>query len=155
MRKLLCCLMTAASLAMTSLVAVPSPAHADTTIEKSGTQTFRENDPCLGGRVTITVAYNAVYHENQDSAGGWHFTFTEEGDFSAVGRTDSWTGHYTVWGGANIDGPNRAQNGTFTFSAVGKSVSDGSRVRFMEVAHFTVNAKGVLTVEHEHLNADC
>lgn len=73
-------------------------------------------------------------------------TFT--GTFSAVpsdGTGPTFTGRFTQWFGENAN--LKTHNGTFTFSVRARG-SDGSRIRFNVVAHFSVSATGV-TVEFE------
>ncbi len=82
-----------------------------------------------------------------DSSGGQHFTFTETGDFSAVGDNGvTYTGHFTIHASGKLQ---TAGNGgsilTMTFSGHGTG-SDGSVFRWNSVSHITVNSLDTLPV---------
>jgi hypothetical protein len=118
--------------------------HTET--RKNVTESFREDDPCLGpSRITIT--FNDVFHITEfvggPNAGTVHVTFTQAGRFVidplAVGLP-TFTGHFAIWGGFN--GNRRSAAGTFTFNAVGRS-ADGTLIRFHSVEHFNVTPGGV------------
>ena len=109
-----------------------------------GTQTFVDRVPCIGGRATITLTFNAVFHRTRVAAHLFHVTETMTGTFVAVplhaGRP-TFTGHFTQWDGFNSN--RQSATGTFTFSIHGVG-SDGSTVQFHEVAHFTMTKNGVV-----------
>ncbi len=128
-----------------------APVHGSVTADNvtfhSQTMTFRDEVPCTGVTSTITITFNGVMHMNADSSGGQHFTFTQTGDFSAVGDNGiAYTGHFTIWGGGNFQA---AGNGgfvlTMTFSGHGTG-SDGSVFHWNSVSHMTVNSLGTLPV---------
>ena len=74
----------------------------------------------------------------------WTPTSTQTGTFVAVplhaGRP-TFTGHFTQWDGFNSN--RQSATGTFTFSIHGTG-SDGSSVKFHEVAHVTMTKTGVI-----------
>ena len=136
-----------------ALFAVPST-QAETEVYtqtlQNVTETFSDTVPCLGGKATVTITYNSVFHVTQLDDGTYHLTGTQTGDFVIVpdGRNQpTYTGHFTVWFGEN--GNKKSFNGTFTFSIQGKG-SDGSSLSFHENAHFSVSASGA-TVEFDKL----
>jgi len=71
------------------------------------------------------------------------------GHFEPVGTVTfdtskpTYTGHFTVWFGDNNNLQNGTETSTFNVRATG---SDGSVIRFHDVAHVTMNANGVPTV---------
>jgi hypothetical protein len=124
----------------------PAWAHARTRTFHihHGMQTFVDRVPCIGGKATITLTFNAVFHRTRVAAHLFHVTETMTGTFVAVplraGRPTS-TGHFTQWDGFNSN--RQSATGTFTFSIHGVG-SDGSSVKFHEVAHFTMTKNGVI-----------
>lgn len=115
------------------------------------TETFTDVVPCRDdlGLYDITVTENGVFHvtaagiEGEDLIAPYHLTGTFTGSFSAVpsdGTGPTFSGHFTQWFGENAN--ISSANGTFTFSVKGRG-SDGSTIRFNEVAHFGVSATGV------------
>jgi hypothetical protein len=102
-------------------------------------------DPCFvvgagvvrrrGQETTVTLSYKkAVFHQNVDSAGGFHFTFTGTG---AITTTDDFSGRFTLWAGANVVAGGDVAVETFTFSATLRNGS-GQLVNAHFVAHVTV-----------------
>ncbi len=110
--------------------------------EKRATETFVDELPCVG-EATITITYNSIFHSTENKK-GHHVTFTITGKFVAD-PTDptlpSYRGRFTQWFGERST--EKVEGGTFTFSVTGKG-DDGSRLRFHEVAHFTVNENGLI-----------
>jgi hypothetical protein len=110
-------------------------------------------NPCNGHVITLTVDGNSVTHITffPDGDELW-FTFTETGKFTGIDGDVTYTGHFTVWANQNVNEQN--SNSTFTFSirAVG---SDGSVIIGHEVAHFTMNANGELTVSFDKPSFSC
>jgi hypothetical protein len=137
--------LTATIVAATGMVGAPAWAHATTRTFHihNGTQTFVDRVPCIGGKATITLTFNAVFHRTRVAPHLIHVTETMAGTFVAVplhaGRP-TFTGHFTQWDGFNSN--RQTQTGTFTFSIHGVG-SDGSTVNFHEVAHFTMTKNGV------------
>jgi hypothetical protein len=135
-----------------ALVTVGGPAHAaptTTTVHEHGVvvtfvdvlPTCTDNPP----RYTITTTSNRVEHQTVFADGRLHETDTDTGRFSAVPTDDpslpSYTGHFTIWDGFNMNG--KTVNGTFTFSVHGTG-SDGSTLRNHSTAHFTSRPNGTV-----------
>jgi hypothetical protein len=137
--------LTATTAAASGVVGAPAWAHATTKTFHihNGTQTFVDRVPCIGGKATITLTFNAVFHQTRIAAHLFHVTETMTGTFVAVPLHPSrptFTGHFTQWHGFNSN--RQSLTGTFTFSVHGVG-SDGSTVNFHEVAHFTMTKSGV------------
>lgn len=143
------------------LTAAPATAEKPTVTEtfhqKGVTESFPEDDPCLGP-ITVTLTFNEVFHVTElvsgPNAGTAHFTFTQAGKFVLTPDDPSqpvYRGSFAVWGGFN--GNRQNASGTFTFNAVGKG-TDGSRIAFHAIEHFNVTPTGV---EHQFLmeRIDC
>ncbi len=130
--------------------------HETVTItqHQHGTFPIAGKNPCTGVQVSGTQSINAVEHETYfvDEDELWA-TFTEEGN---VDLTDTngvtYSGHITVWGGFNVNERNR--NSTFTQS-LRITGSDGSLITGHEVAHFTYNGNGELTVQFDKVTFSC
>jgi hypothetical protein len=118
----------------------------------SGTDTFTDVVPCREslGAYDITQKQRGVFHvtafaidEEGNLVPPYHVTGTVTASFVAVpsdGTGPTFIGRFTQWFGENANLKNA--NNTFTFSVRGRS-SDGSRILFHQVAHFTVSASGV------------
>jgi hypothetical protein len=137
---------TATIVAATGVVGGPAWAHATTKTFHihNGTQTFVDRVPCVGGKATITLTFNAVFHRTKIAPHLFHITETMTGTFIAVPLHQSrptFTGHFNQWDGFNSN--RQSATGTFTFSVHGVG-SDGSSVKFHEVAHFTMTKSGVV-----------
>jgi hypothetical protein len=116
------------------------------------TETFTDVVPCQEslGAYDITAKERGVFHvtaagidEEDNFIPPYHVTGTTTGSFVAVpsdGTGPTFTGRFTQWFGENSNLKNG--NGTFTFSLRGRS-SDGSRILFHQVAHFSISASGV------------
>jgi hypothetical protein len=134
------------------VVAAPvanAKANTETIHFKGVTEMFSEDDPCLGP-TDFTITYNGVVHTTE-TGNSFHITGTFAGTFVADPQDPelaTYTGHFAQWFGGNEN--NHSFNTTFTFAAVGKG-DDGSRIRFQEVAHITVNGNGQVTVEFDKL----
>jgi hypothetical protein len=130
--------------------------HETVTItqHQHGTFPIAGKNPCTGVQVSGTQSINAVEHETyfvgEDEL--WA-TFTEEAN---VDLTDTngvtYSGHLTVWGNFNVNEKN--SNSTFTQSFRIKG-SDGSLITGREVAHFTYNGNGDLTVQFDKVTFTC
>jgi opacity protein-like surface antigen len=124
-----------AALVLSAGAASAAPAQPVTTTEHHATEVIHDEVPCVGvGEITLT--YNEVDHANE-TANGFHFTFTQTGTFSAVlddGGTSS--GRFTIWGGGNSDPTGERANGTFTFSGTVRS-GVGAGTSWNSVSHFT------------------
>jgi hypothetical protein len=109
----------------------------------------------------ITVTFNGVEHFNENKNSG-HFTFTNTGTFSAdpvlladangdglpdfdeatesfviagPREGESFSGKFTVWGGANFNRSGTAES-TFTFSGHGTG-DEGTEIQWNSVDHIT------------------
>lgn len=135
-----------------------SPPVTFTDVVKGETETFTDVVPCREslGDYDITITSNGVFHvtaagineETEELIAPYHLTGTFTGTVVAVpsdGTGPTFRGRFTQWFGENAN--LNSHNGTFTFS-VRLRGSDGSRIRFNLVAHFSVSATGV-TVEFE------
>ena len=129
------------------VAALSGPALAATTVtehEKRATETFVDELPCVG-EAEITITYNAVFHMTENSR-SFHTTATLAGRFVADpldASLPTYRGRFTQRFGENGRISEPHENGTFTFSVTGRA-ADGSRIRFHEVAHFTVNDNGLI-----------
>jgi hypothetical protein len=114
------------------------------------TQTFVPPDPmafnpCTGEPGTLTLTYNGVAHANVLTSGigagtGW-FTFTATGSVMfAQDNGVTYTGKFTAWDGENLNLQNFAATSILVANLTG---SDGSSLRFRDVAQFTVSASGI------------
>jgi len=149
-RLILPAVLLATALAGNPLSALPAQAAAtsQTLTIHNGTDTFVDVNPCTGDPATITITFNAVMHLTFLESGAVHGTETQTGTFQLVpidSSLPSFTGRFTEWDGFNAN--SRNFSATFTFHIIGKG-SDGSTLRFHEVAHFSVSASG-MTVEFD------
>jgi hypothetical protein len=124
------------------------------TQHQHGTFPIAGKNPCTGVHVSGTQSINAVEHETyfvgEDEL--WA-TFTEEGNVDITDANGvSYSGHFTVWGNFNVNEQN--SNSTFTQS-LRITGSDGSLITAYEVAHFTYNGNGDLTVEFDKVRFAC
>jgi hypothetical protein len=122
------------------------------------TDTFQETDTFTDvvlcreslGPYDITTSAGGVFHvtaaaidEDKNFVPPYHVTGTTTGTVVAVpsdGSGPTFTGRFTQWFGESEMITH--STGTQTFS-VRLSGSDGSRISFHEVAHYTINALGV------------
>src|SRR5436309_3754828 len=124
------------------------------TQHQHGTIPIAGKNPCTGVPVSGTQSINAVEHETyfvgEDEL--WA-TFTEEGNVELTDTNGvTYSGHFTVWGNFNVNEKNT--NSTFTQS-VRIAGSDGSLITGHEVAHFTYNGNGDLTVRFDKVTFSC
>jgi hypothetical protein len=101
--------------------------------------------------VAIHITGKAIVHIT-DTGSSFHITGTQTGRFEFTEGGETFSGRFTGWFGFN--GNTSSANGTDTFSATGRG-DEGTKARFIAVAHFTVNANGELTVEFEKLGGGC
>lgn len=147
-RSLLAHGLVAAVAAVSAAPATAAPATTFTETVKGVTESFPEVNECSGATGTVTITYNGVFHVTELASGGFHVTGTQTGTFTFVPDDPSeptYTGRFTTWFGENVNARNLT--GTFTFRVRGVG-SDGSVLRFHQVAHFSVSATGV-TVEFD------
>ena len=137
-------------LVVASVGLLATPATADvvtkTVHERNATeQLSSEPDPCFG-TISGEITYNGVFHITRltsgPNEGSRHVTFTQTGTFeiSPDGSSVTYTGHFTIWGGFNVNRSNRTSTFTFTVTGIG---SDGSRVLEHSVEHFNLTAGGI------------
>jgi hypothetical protein len=142
------------------LVALFTPmaalAQADTTTTHfSGTDSFRDVNPCNGATGTTTETFKGVTHVTALPDGSFHETTTVTTSFTFVPDDASQptaTGKTTFWFGANLNSHNLTSTVTFSFHAKG---SDGSRLSGSGVAHVTLHADGTVTVEFDRFRLRC
>ena len=106
------------------------------------TQSFPTPNPCTGVPGTVTTVGNSVFHITTLANGTSWATGTSEGTFTFVPDDSSqptYTGHFTTWFGDNNNLKNGNEKSTLTIHGVG---SDGSTLRFHEVAHLSTSATG-------------
>jgi hypothetical protein len=116
------------------------------------TDTFTDIVPCQPslGAYEITTNARGVFHvtaagidEEDNFIPPYHVTGTVTGTFAAVpsdGTGPTFTGRFTNWFGETEMVTH--STGTTTFSVRGRG-SDGSRVSFHLVTHYTITAQGV------------
>ena len=131
-------------------------AWADTQTQHfTETDVSRDVNPCTGARGLLTTTSDGTVHVTSLASGGYHVTGTFTGDltFDATKASQpDYSGHTTSWFGENDN--TRNETGTFTFSFVARG-TDGSTIRGSEVAHYTTNAKGVVTVSFDKATLNC
>jgi hypothetical protein len=124
-----------------------------TTQNFHGVVTFPSTNPCTGNPAVVTAASNVVTHETFFPATGQdHVTFTNEFSFTVVEAALTATGHFTTHSNFNMNQQN--SNSSFT-SSEHATQSDGTTVTFKEVAHFTLNPGGTLTVSFDRPSLSC
>jgi hypothetical protein len=111
------------------------------------------SNPCTGAPGVATFVGNAVEHVTFFPAGDevWA-TFTETGKVTVTWDGVTYTGHATAWGNFNMNEKN--SNSTFTLT-VRVFAPDGSSVVGHDVAHFALNANGVITVNFDKMSFTC
>jgi hypothetical protein len=147
-------LIAAGGLATAASAAAAGSGHTVTTTQNfHGVQTFSNPDPCNGNPAVVTATSNIASHETFFPATGEaHMTFTEEDNFTVVEATITATGHMTTWANFNMN----QQNSNSSFTSSGHATgSDGSTLTYHEVAHFTLNADGTLTVSFDRPSLTC
>jgi hypothetical protein len=122
------------------------------TQHQHGTTVRKEISPCTGAKVLVTETVNAVEHVTYfvDEDEVWA-TFTTTGSASFTEGGLDYNGHFTAWGNFNLNEQN--SNSTFTFD-IFLNRSDGARITAHEVAHFTYNGNGEITVSFDKLSLD-
>jgi hypothetical protein len=137
------------------LAAAGGTGHTVTMTEhQHGTFTDDEaSNPCTGAPGVATFDGNSVEHVTFFPAGDevWA-TFTETGKVTVTWDGITYTGHATAWGNFNMNEKNA--NSTFTLT-VRVFAPDGSSVVGHDVAHFALNAGGVITVNFDKLAFTC
>jgi len=136
-------LVLAALLLLAAIPAAYAPAWTSTETVHQFTETFVDVNPCTGEPIEVTVTYNGVFHITV-GPNGVHGTFTQAGTFTAVpfdASDPTFTGHFAIWGGFNLNPNNEADTFTFELRGVG---TDGSVLNFHAVEHFSTNADGIV-----------
>ncbi len=120
----------------------------------SSTQTFHNatdsqpfGNPCTNAPGTVTLTYNGVFHitylTSGQGAGTFWVTGTMTGDFVFApddASQPSYSGHFATWFGDNNNLYNGTETSTLSLHGTG---SDGSTLRFHDVAHLSVSASGM------------
>jgi hypothetical protein len=91
----------------------------------------------------LVILGNGVLHTTTNNAGDFWLTGTVEGAGTIAGTTFS--GHATAWFGVEANARNFVS--PFTADAIG-TLADGTPVKIHQQGQFTVNAQGVITVNH-------
>jgi hypothetical protein len=144
----------AAALAVVALLVFTVTAAAAGAGAVSFTQTFHNAtdsfpaaNPCSGAPGTVSVTYNGVFHvttlTSGQGAGTFWATGTMTGEFVLTpddATQPTYTGHFTTWFGDNNNLRNGTETAILSLHGVG---SDGSTLRFHDVAHLSVSASGV------------
>jgi hypothetical protein len=139
MRKLLvivCC-----ALGAVLLTPIAAGATTSQTIHLNGFPIDVGPSGCFAG--DLWISGNGVEHMTINNAGDFWITATLEGSATVPGTTFS--GHATAWFGVENNARNFVNH--FTANAVG-TLADGTSVRIHQQGQFTVNAQGVITVNH-------
>jgi hypothetical protein len=117
------------------------------------TETFTDVVPCREnlGAYTVTITARGVFHvtaagidEEDNPIPPYHFTGTVTGTFVAVpsdGTGPTFSGHFAQRFAGETEMITHS-TGTITFSLHGTG-SDGSRISFHDVSHYTITATGV------------
>ena len=115
-------------------------------------------NPCSGAAIAsfnafgTQMAHETFFIEDGQVTEVWA-TFTETGKVSLTDANGvTYSGHFTVWGGFNLNEKNT--NNTFTLT-VKLSGSDGSSITAHEVQHFALNANGTVTVNFDRMRLTC
>ena len=117
-------------------------ANSSTVTEKNVTESFTGVVPCAGGSADVTLTYNTVFHITELDNGTYHLTGTLAGTVTAVADGITYTGRVTQWFGENQNTMNSEGTVTFILRLTG---TDGSRITFSAVFHYTITATGVET----------
>jgi hypothetical protein len=134
--------------------AVPT---TDTTITIGGSQTLSSANPCSGVAGTATISFNSVFHITdlgQSPETGleiFNIAATTTGTFLFVPSDPSeptYTGHFVSSFQVQSTTPGFQFNQTSEFIAVAAG-SDGSRLVFVEITHFTSTPAGVIAVNFD------
>jgi len=136
------------------LTAGPAFAQAEsTTLPFHGvTETFQDVNPCTGDPATVQITYNGVFHISTAADGSEHVTGTQTGTFVLTPldpALPSYTGHFTVWFGGNLNSRTEGFWETFQIKGTG---SDGSQLVLNAVEQLHISATGEVTVEFSEFN---
>ena len=144
MRKTLTVLFSVALMLGAAVPASADPAESSTIVVKDFAEAFTDTFPC-GDSCDITTVENGVLHTTTKD-GTLYVIGTFTGTFSAEpsdGSGKSYTGHFTIWFGANENTSNVAATFTFHIPATG---DDGSRVSQQSIQHVSLSATGKLNM---------
>ncbi len=157
------------SLAIVALAFAVAPAAASTVV-LDVTQAFQNMtiaravvEPCQSTTILAlaTITINGAFHITVLSDNTFWTTFTGTGNFTLVPgkftgldltsgtfstfkpnlKLVSYTGHVTIWDGANGNLQNQAFTSTLEGHATG---TDGSTLNFHDVMHLSVSASGIV-----------
>lgn len=162
MRKLLALAAAVSVLAMLGLSMITASADSPCSTNPGGTTTCTMNThdatmpigpvpPCvLAGSGTAT-GVNSIFHITVNGAGDLWFTGTITAAFTFTTGTPpvTYTGHFTIWFGTEINNQNGVQNSTF--NAQGRA-PDGSTIDLHMSIGFGVSASGQPIM---HMNVTC
>jgi hypothetical protein len=114
--------------------------------------------PCSGEYVELTGSVNFVFHSTFDAAGGQHLKI--HSNLQGVSGTGMTTGVKYRGTQSDLDQFNVAEaDAPFEGSTVTSEqiIGQGPGNNFVlhESAHFTINANGDLTAQHDHVSVDC
>jgi hypothetical protein len=129
--------------ALAALATVPAAfagAESFTVVQKDVTESFTDVEPCGAGSADVTITYNFVFHVTVIEDGTYQFTGASAGTVTAVADGVTYTGHFAQRFGETVNLMNREETVVFTVHLTG---TDGSRITFIDVLHFTVTATGV------------
>lgn len=143
------------SIGLTGAHAAGAGAQSYTQVLKNQTDVSSDVNPCSGVTGTLSQTYNGVFHITTLADGELWATFTQTGSISFVpddASQPSYSGHFTVWGGFNVN--ERNSTDTFTFSAR-LTGTDGSVVVLHEVQHDTYTANGTPVVSFDRPTLTC
>jgi hypothetical protein len=135
-------LLFAATAFLLSAHAALAAAESFTVIEKDVTESFTDVVPCVGEPADVTITYNFALAVTELDNGTSHLSGALAGTFTAVTDDVTYTGHFAQRFGENVNAMN--SEGTVIFVLQGTG-TDGSRITFADVFHYTITATGVET----------
>jgi hypothetical protein len=112
-------------------------------------------NPCTGADILSenasgTMVNHVTFFPASDKV--WS-TFTETGKITLVDSADvTYSGRSTAWGNYNLNEQNTNSSFTFSLKLTG---SDGSSITGHEVAHFAMNANGIVIVSFDRMTLTC
>ncbi len=141
MRRSLTYLVAAAAL-LISAPAAFAGAQTSTVIEKGVTESFTDVVPCVGETADVTITYNFALAVTELDNGTSHVSGVLAGTFTAVTDDVTYTGRFAQRFGENLNAMNSEGSVIFVLRGTG---TDGSRITFADVFHYTITATGVET----------
>jgi hypothetical protein len=135
-------ILLAASALLLSAPAAFAGAQSFTVIEKGVTESFSDVVPCVGESADVTITYNFALAVTELDNGTSHVSGALTGTFTAVTDDVTYTGHFAQRFGENLNAMNSEGSTLFVLQGTG---TDGSRITFADVFHYTITATGVET----------